>query len=140
MRYHYLNNLSDELINQINESLNKEFVNIEPKDLAKSNSIAIIATENNHLAGYTILSRRKTCYYIVWIVTLPAYRGRGIARNIMRHAMRMHNCLTLFVEPNTIAEQLYTKLGFKRTGKYRDLPDDRNQLRRMYHMRWKAQN
>ena len=136
MKYHYLTQFSPEALQEINASLDIEFVNIKKPDYVKSKSMGIVATDGHNLAGYIIFVPRKTCYYIQWLVTLPEYRGRGIAKALIRHAQRYHNCLTLYVEPNTVAEGLYLDAGFKRTGRHKDLPDEAGNPKPMYHMRW----
>ena len=60
------------------------------------------------------------CYF--WFVaTVPDARGRGIASELMRHALRQahqRGCTTTTLESTQMAETLYTNLGFHPLGRY----------------------
>lgn len=59
------------------------------------------------------------CYF--WFVaTVPDARGRGIASELMRHALRQahHRGCTTTLESTQMAETLYTNLGYHPLGRY----------------------
>lgn len=70
---------------------------------------ALIAREHN-----------RDCYF--WFAaTIPEARGRGLASELMRHALRsarQRGCTTTTLESTKMAETLYGKLGYKALGRY----------------------
>lgn len=138
MKYQYLTQFTPATVEEINASLNQEFINIKRSDYVKTTSTGILALDGYNLAGYIIFTPRKTCQYIQWLVTIPQYRNRGIAKTLIKQAKRYNNCMTLFVEPETKAESIYLAADFKRSGRFKELPDELGNPRRMYHMRWSS--
>lgn len=61
------------------------------------------------------------CYF--WFVaTHPEHRGRGLASELMRQALRdarASGCRTATLESTSMAESLYRRLGFLALGRYR---------------------
>ncbi len=62
----------------------------------------------------------EDCYF--WFVaTVPEARGRGLASELMRHALRsarQRGCTTTTLESTKMAETLYSNLGFTPLGRY----------------------
>lgn len=61
------------------------------------------------------------CYF--WFVaTAPQFRGRGLASELVRHALRAaqtRGCTTTTLESTAMAESTYARLGFRPYGRYR---------------------
>ena len=71
-------------------------------------------------AGRLYLQRREDEHRIVDIALLPAYRGKGIGRKMLRDILAAAGgegkAVRIHVERNNPALRLYERLGFVRTG------------------------
>ena len=123
----WYNSLPPEYIPIINESLNSEFVGVEPAEMAHTNRCGVLATTpDGTLAAYTIIDKnRGRCWYIQWLTTLPAHRGRGLARQMIEVLKEQNSiCLMLHVAPDSIASKIYAAAGFIKTGQIKPMTDD----------------
>ena len=105
-------------------------------ELAKPSSICLgaIESEKDELVGYLIISRYVDAWHVMNIAVAPAYRRRGIARNLMERLFEVtsrdaRRGYTLEVRvSNEAAIRLYEGLGFKtrgiRRGYYTDNRED----------------
>lgn len=63
----------------------------------------------------------RDCYF--WFVaTVPEARGRGLASELVRHALREardRGCRTTTLESTSMAETTYARIGFRELGRYR---------------------
>jgi len=103
---------------------------VKQKDLVTIRSCGVLVTNTSReLAAYTIIDKTKgRCWYIKWLSTLPAHRGKGLAKGMLKVLnAEKPGCLTLHVAPNTIAANLYAKTGFSKTGKIKPMKDDLGQ-------------
>lgn len=126
-RVSWYNFLGPEHVPIINESLNKEFVGVEPAELVHANSCGVLATTpDGALAAYTIIDKnRGRCWYIQWLTTLPAHRGRGLAGQMIEVLKEQKlDCLMLHVAPNSAASRIYAAAGFSKTGQIKPMVDD----------------
>lgn len=85
----------------------------------------ILATAGGKIVGSTMVTFRNLHFdrdykfgMIDDVATLPSFRGRGIARKMMLHAieyMKSENCDAsgLFADPNGVAKDLYLALGYE---------------------------
>jgi ribosomal protein S18 acetylase RimI-like enzyme len=70
------------------------------------------AYENENLLGYILIFPRKIPR-IYSIATHPKARGKGVAKNLIQHALHVNQNLRLEVrDDNKSAISLYEKLGF----------------------------
>jgi ribosomal protein S18 acetylase RimI-like enzyme len=105
-------------------------VDVKEADLASIHScgvlVELVSSTSKELAAYTIIDKSKgRCWYIKWLTTLPAHRGKGLAKGMLRVLKSQTvNCLTLHVAPNSIASEIYAETGFTKTGKIRPMKDD----------------
>uniref|UniRef100_A0A6C0DSD8 N-acetyltransferase domain-containing protein n=1 Tax=viral metagenome TaxID=1070528 RepID=A0A6C0DSD8_9ZZZZ len=122
-----------EYLETINNSLTSEFVDVKEADLATIHScgvlVELVSSNSRELAAYTIIDKSKgRCWYIKWLTTLPAHRGKGLAKGMLRVLKSQTvNCVTLHVAPNSIASEIYAETGFTKTGKIRPMKDDLGQ-------------
>ena len=106
---------------------------MKSEDLVNTGSCGVlvefVSDGSKELAAYTIIDKKRgRCWYIQWLTTLPAHRGKGLARDMLRLLKEQPaNCLTLHVAPNSVASELYADTGFTKTGKIRPMKDDRGQ-------------
>jgi ribosomal protein S18 acetylase RimI-like enzyme len=59
--------------------------------------------------------------YLWFVATVPEARGRGLAGELVRHALResaARGCTTASLESTSMAEALYSRLGFEALGRY----------------------
>ena len=85
----------------------------------------ILATANGKIVGSTMVTFRALHFdrdykfgMIDDVATLPSFRGKGIARKMMMHAveyMKSENCDAsgLFADPSGVAKDLYLALGYE---------------------------
>lgn len=76
-----------------------------------------LAVVNGRPVGTAISYQAPGATQILAVGTLPAYRGRGVAEAVVRHAIedwRQQGCGLLFLDtsPGSTAERLYQRLGF----------------------------
>jgi len=119
--------LAPEHVTIINESLDKEFVGVEPAEMVHANSCGVLATtQDGAVAAYTIIDKnRGHCWYIQWLTTLPAHRGRGLAGQMIEVIKAQnHPCIMLHVAPNSTASRIYATAGFRKTGQIKPMMDD----------------
>ena len=82
-------------------------------------------TETGELNGAAVINRTGMKGYIpenicVYIATHPQFRGQGIGRKLMQHAIQeSEGDMALHVEPDNPAKYLYESLGF--TNKYLEM-------------------
>ncbi|NOY83571.1 MAG: GNAT family N-acetyltransferase [Nitrospirae bacterium] len=77
----------------------------------------IMAWHNKEAAGTGLIYEAHGVSGIHYIGILPAYRRRGIARQIMKHLIhliRMRHCEYATLQASEMAEDLYRQLGFTR--------------------------
>jgi ribosomal-protein-alanine N-acetyltransferase len=85
----------------------------------------LVANDGEKVVGAVVVNRTGMKKYIpenilVYIATDPAYRGKGIGKNLMEMALEhAEGSVALHVEPNNPAKGLYEKLGF--TNKYLEM-------------------
>ena len=123
----WYNSIPVEHVSIINESLNTEFVGVEPAELVHANRCGVLATTpDGELAAYTIIDKnRGQCWYIQWLTTLPAHRGRGLAGQMIEVVKAQpHSCTMLHVAPNSVASRIYAAAGFRKTGRIKPMTDD----------------
>ena len=74
------------------------------------------------LAGYGILSIAAGEAHLLNVCAAPAYRGRGLGRQLVEHLIELadrYKAHTVYLEvrpSNTVARALYASLGFRRIG------------------------
>ena len=80
-----------------------------------------ICEMDNKIVGFAMVDLREN--NVLALLVLPVYEKRGIdlrLHNIMlsRYFYQTKNCLWLSTSPNTRAEKLYRKFGWKEKGKH----------------------
>ncbi len=81
--------------------------------------------DNNHPLAAVVVNKTGMKGYIpenilVYIATHPQHRGKGLGKQLMRHALETaEGDMALHVEPDNPAKKLYEKLGF--TNKYLEM-------------------
>lgn len=103
--YEYVENLSDEEINKINNYI----PNIIPKII--NNYYNIIVDEN--IVGCLLLTNKDDGKLLDEIYLEEQYRNQGIGTDIIKNILRQNNIVYLWVyKKNIKAIKLYKKLGF----------------------------
>ena len=80
-----------------------------------------IARADGAPASALIAREHEADCYFWFVATVPAARGRGIASELMRHALRQahqRGCTTTTLESTKMAETLYANLGYQPLGRY----------------------
>lgn len=101
-------------------------------EMAKPETIGLVATERDRLTGYLVLSRFDRAWHLMNIAVAPEQRRRGIASMLTEAALGRigeHEPVTLEVRPtNRSAIALYEGSGFVafglRKGYYPDNGED----------------
>lgn len=80
----------------------------------------IACDDGTPVSALVARERDADCYF--WFVaTVPEARRRGIASELMRHALREareRGCLTTSLESTKMAEPMYDQLGYRPLGRY----------------------
>ena len=90
--------------------------------MGSKNILYFAAEENGHTVGFADLEFRGKQAKILGLAVLPEFRGMGIGASLVRNclsAAKKHGCLrvVMFVaEDNAVAQSLYLKFGFKKSG------------------------
>lgn len=87
-----------------------------------------VATDGAGILGWCAVAEQQGQYWIDYCWVLPDAAGKGIGRQLVRHAFELVNQLQLaslkvIADPN--AEGFYKRLGFKCTGEYLSVPEGR---------------
>ncbi len=103
-------------------------------ELGKPTSVCLGAFEGDQLVGYVVNSRYVDAWHVMNVAVDPDYQGRGIATRLLQRLFELtaddgRDGYTLEVRvSNTVAIQLYEKLGFEarglRRGYYTDNRED----------------
>lgn len=102
--------------------LDPQTLKIHFKIVKEANGSIVIAEYNDEIVGEIDYVMDQEDYYnymsVLWLVTRPKYRRRGIATSLMYHVMRIakeQKCKRIIIEPEDYRSlNLYTKLGFKK--------------------------
>jgi len=95
--------------------------------LTDYNTIALTARANDEITGFIIgqidIIRKTLVGHILTVDTLPSYRRKGTAQNLLRKIEAIFKdegvkeCNLEVREDNIAAATLYQKLGYKKVGK-----------------------
>jgi ribosomal protein S18 acetylase RimI-like enzyme len=80
-----------------------------------------IARQNDTPVSALIAREHEDDCYFWFVATIPEARGGGIARELMRHALRNardRGCTTTTLESTKMAETMYERLGYRSLGRY----------------------
>jgi ribosomal protein S18 acetylase RimI-like enzyme len=80
-----------------------------------------VARHNGTPACALIAREHEADCYFWFVATIPEARGRGLASELMRHALRAaleRGCTTTTLESTKMAESLYSRLGYRSLGRY----------------------
>lgn len=81
----------------------------------------VATLEGSPASALLAVEHDRDCYF--WFVaTVPEARGRGLAGELVRHALRearARGATTTTLESTAMAEGLYARLGFRSFGRYR---------------------
>ena len=89
------------------------------KDTLESGYELLICMDHEFLAGYQLSHDVLDEVHIMQVAVAPAYRRKGIAKQLSQHLLdaKQGSVLLLEVrESNRPAQSLYAKLGFTRSG------------------------
>lgn len=108
----------------------KKCINYAMKDGGGQGGFVITCNDKETCIGAVVINETGMSDYIpenilVYIAIHKNYRGKGIGRELMQHAMNTASgSIALHVEPNNPAKFLYEKLGFQ--NKYLEMRLDRS--------------
>lgn len=86
-----------------------------------SDSHLYLARDGQATSSALIAREHDRDCYLWFVATVPEARGRGIAGELVRHALRearTRGCTTTSLESTTVAEGMYQHLGYKPLGRY----------------------
>ncbi|MFH0835245.1 MAG: GNAT family N-acetyltransferase [Candidatus Micrarchaeota archaeon] len=90
--------------------------------MQNKNIMYFAAEENGHTVGFADVEFRGKQAKILGLAVLPEFRGKGIGAALVRKclaAAKKRGCsrIVMFVaEDNAVAQSLYLKFGFKKSG------------------------
>jgi ribosomal protein S18 acetylase RimI-like enzyme len=114
-----------ELVARVNDSAHGV---LEPWTLAAvfstmrdpASHLYVARKDGEAIAALIAREHEGDCYF--WFVaTVPAAQGKGVAGELMRHALREargRGCMTTTLESTSVAEPLYQSLGYRPLGRY----------------------
>ena len=90
----------------------------------------IMWLDNTELVAYAVIQMfTDGVNYLTPLIISSSYRGHGLSTQIMKYLISKYKVNELTVNrDNKVAIELYKKLGFKFTDKYKDQDNDKNHL------------
>lgn len=80
-----------------------------------------VALDRGEVASALLAREHDEDCYFWFVATVPEARGRGLASELVRHALRKargRGCRTTTLESTAMAETTYARLGFRALGRY----------------------
>lgn len=80
-----------------------------------------VALDRGEVASALLAREHDEDCYFWFVATVPEARGRGLASELVRHALREargRGCRTTTLESTAMAETTYARLGFRPLGRY----------------------
>ena len=72
-----------------------------------------LVLDKSHVVGYYNIERKDNCNWLQALEITPAYRGQGLAHQLIKRAVRQGYVTNLSVdEANTLAIKVYLQMGF----------------------------
>jgi ribosomal protein S18 acetylase RimI-like enzyme len=56
--------------------------------------------------------------YVGFVATDPRFRGRGLCRGLLAHALRLTDCETTSLEGSPMGEPIYARMGYRSLGRF----------------------
>ncbi len=80
-----------------------------------------VAMDTGEVAAALLAREHDQDCYFWFVATVPEARGRGLASELVRHALREareRGCRTTTLESTAMAESTYARVGFRALGRY----------------------